>query len=133
MPGGGFRRSEPGRADHHRPPRIACGPAAVRGPSGHRRQAGSRRYAVDLRRASRRGEDAGDHARRRAAGPVRAAVVHDLRRAAGHHAQREGHRHRPIVINTWESIHMDMDEGKPCELADDAHDLGVEMLVIDDG
>lgn len=42
-------------------------------------------------------------------------------------------RRRPIVVNTWEAIYMKMDEDKLVELAADARDLGIEMLVIDDG
>lgn len=42
-------------------------------------------------------------------------------------------RRRPIVVNTWEAIYMKMDEDKLVELASSAKDLGIEMLVIDDG
>ncbi|KAA8827095.1 alpha-galactosidase [Bifidobacterium myosotis] len=42
-------------------------------------------------------------------------------------------RRRPIVVNTWEAIYMKMDEDKLVELAESAKDLGIEMLVIDDG
>ena len=42
-------------------------------------------------------------------------------------------RRRPIVVNTWEAIYMKMDEDKLVEIAEQAKDLGIEMLVIDDG
>ena len=42
-------------------------------------------------------------------------------------------RRRPIVVNTWEAIYMKMDEAKLVDVACSAKDLGIEMLVIDDG
>lgn len=42
-------------------------------------------------------------------------------------------RRRPIVLNTWEAVHMDMDRESLTDMARKAADLGVEMLVVDDG
>ncbi|MBT1165957.1 alpha-galactosidase [Bifidobacterium simiarum] len=42
-------------------------------------------------------------------------------------------RRRPIVLNTWEAVHMAMDLGSLTDMARSAADLGVEMLVVDDG
>ena len=39
----------------------------------------------------------------------------------------------PVVLNTWEAVHMDMDETSLESMARSAKDLGVEMLVVDDG
>ncbi len=40
---------------------------------------------------------------------------------------------RPVVINSWEAVFMDFTEDKILEIAETAKDLGVEMLVLDDG
>ncbi len=42
-------------------------------------------------------------------------------------------RERPIVLNNWEATYFAFDEAKLLELARTAADLGVEMLVLDDG
>ncbi|WP_163200220.1 MULTISPECIES: alpha-galactosidase [Bifidobacterium] len=42
-------------------------------------------------------------------------------------------RRSPIVVNTWEAVHMDMDESSLISMARSAKDLGMEMLVVDDG
>ncbi|WP_165777258.1 alpha-galactosidase [Bifidobacterium primatium] len=42
-------------------------------------------------------------------------------------------RRSPIVVNTWEAVHMDMDEASLTAMARSAKDLGMEMLVVDDG
>lgn len=42
-------------------------------------------------------------------------------------------RRRPIVVNTWEAVHMDMDEHQLIDMARSAAELGAEMLVVDDG
>ncbi len=40
---------------------------------------------------------------------------------------------RPVVINSWEAVFMDFTENKILEIAETAKDLGVEMMVLDDG
>lgn len=40
---------------------------------------------------------------------------------------------RPILINNWEATYFDFDEKKLLEIAKDASELGIEMLVMDDG
>jgi alpha-galactosidase len=40
---------------------------------------------------------------------------------------------RPIVINNWEATYFDFNETKLTEIAEAAHELGVEMFVLDDG
>ena len=40
---------------------------------------------------------------------------------------------RPTYLNSWESAYFDINEDKVLSLADKANDIGVEMLVLDDG
>lgn len=40
---------------------------------------------------------------------------------------------RPVLINSWEAVFMDFDNAKLVELAKAAKDMGVDMLVMDDG
>lgn len=40
---------------------------------------------------------------------------------------------RPIVLNTWETMHFDFDEDKLIKLAQNGKELGAELLVLDDG
>lgn len=40
---------------------------------------------------------------------------------------------RPTYLNTWEAAYFDIDERKVLELADKANNIGVDMLVLDDG
>ncbi len=42
-------------------------------------------------------------------------------------------RDRPIVINNWEATYFDFDEPKLLAIASAAHDLGIELFVLDDG
>lgn len=42
-------------------------------------------------------------------------------------------RRRPILINNWEATYFDFTGEKICEIARQAAELGVEMLVLDDG
>lgn len=39
----------------------------------------------------------------------------------------------PVALNTWEAMYFDLSEEKLRRLADEAHDMGFECLVIDDG
>lgn len=43
------------------------------------------------------------------------------------------YRSRPVLLNSWEACYFDFDTEKLLKLADQAHDLGIEMLVVDDG
>ncbi|MBP3899148.1 MAG: alpha-galactosidase [Mogibacterium sp.] len=40
---------------------------------------------------------------------------------------------RPVLINTWEAAFFDFDDRKLVEIAKSARDMGVEMVVMDDG
>ena len=40
---------------------------------------------------------------------------------------------RPVLLNSWEATYFDFDDTKILDLAKSAKDLGVEMLVLDDG
>lgn len=40
---------------------------------------------------------------------------------------------RPVLINNWEATYFDFDEKKLTELVDQAHNLGIELFVLDDG
>lgn len=40
---------------------------------------------------------------------------------------------RPILLNSWEASYFDFDGESICKLAKQAADLGIEMLVMDDG
>lgn len=42
-------------------------------------------------------------------------------------------KNRPILINNWEATYWDFTEEKIIEIAEKAHELGIEMLVLDDG
>lgn len=42
-------------------------------------------------------------------------------------------KERPILINNWEATYFDFNDGKLLEIASEAKDLGMEMLVLDDG
>ena len=43
------------------------------------------------------------------------------------------HSHRPVLINNWEATYFDFNEEKLLQIAEKAKDLGIEMLVLDDG
>ena len=51
------------------------------------------------------------------------------------HIVRGRHQHalRPILVNNWEATYFDFDDEKIDKLADCAADLGIELLVLDDG
>lgn len=51
------------------------------------------------------------------------------------HVSPERFRHMPrrTYLNTWEAAYFDVNEAKVLELAKKAKDIGVEMLVLDDG
>ena len=43
------------------------------------------------------------------------------------------YKERPILINSWEAYYFDFDTTKIKSLIKEAHELGIEMLVLDDG
>ena len=43
------------------------------------------------------------------------------------------HQKRPILINNWEATYFDFDEEKLIAIARESAELGIEMLVMDDG
>ncbi len=43
------------------------------------------------------------------------------------------HKPRPTYLNTWEAAYFDVNENKVLALADKAKEVGVDMLVLDDG
>jgi alpha-galactosidase len=43
------------------------------------------------------------------------------------------YKERPILINNWEATYFDFNESKLLEIAREAKNLGMEMLVLDDG
>lgn len=43
------------------------------------------------------------------------------------------HQQRPILINNWEATYYDFTDEKLVAIAKQAHELGIEMLVLDDG
>ena len=47
--------------------------------------------------------------------------------------ERFADRPRPTYLNTWEAAYFDVDEARVLDLADRAVELGVDMLVLDDG
>ena len=42
-------------------------------------------------------------------------------------------KQRPIVINTWEAVHFDINEELLLDFADKAAEIGIDTLVVDDG
>ncbi len=64
-----------------------------------------------------------------------AHLSHDLHRCISEHVIRWKHKDepRPVLINSWEACYFDFDGEKILKLARDAKDLGIEMLVLDDG
>jgi alpha-galactosidase len=47
--------------------------------------------------------------------------------------ERFRHKPRPTYLNTWEAAYFDVNENKVLHLADKAKEIGVDMLVLDDG
>lgn len=43
------------------------------------------------------------------------------------------HEDRPILINNWEATYFDFNEAKLMTIVNQAHQLGIEMFVLDDG
>ncbi len=51
------------------------------------------------------------------------------------HICRGGYAHklRPVLINSWETAYFDFNGDTICRLAEDAAELGIDMVVMDDG
>ena len=47
--------------------------------------------------------------------------------------ERFRHKPRPTYLNTWEAAYFDVNQDKVLHLADKAVEIGVDMLVLDDG
>ena len=62
-------------------------------------------------------------------------LSHNLHRLYRKHLCRGRYRDipRPVLINNWEATYFDFDGGKLERIAAQAKELGVEMLVLDDG
>ncbi|RDU22669.1 alpha-galactosidase [Anaerosacchariphilus polymeriproducens] len=59
-------------------------------------------------------------------------IYHDVYRdhlCRGNYAKKQ----RPVLINNWEATYFDFDEQKILDIASMAADVGIEMLVMDDG
>ncbi|WP_099469616.1 alpha-galactosidase [Konateibacter massiliensis] len=63
------------------------------------------------------------------------ALSHIFHRAFRHNLCRGDYKlkRRPILINNWEATYFDFNKDKLVEIAKTAAELGVEMLVMDDG
>ena len=63
------------------------------------------------------------------------ALSDNYHRLIRNHVCRGPHRNarRPVLINNWEATYFDFTGEKIVEIAKQAADLGVEMLVLDDG
>ncbi|MFI3318259.1 MAG: alpha-galactosidase [Rikenellaceae bacterium] len=46
---------------------------------------------------------------------------------------QDGDQERPIVLNSWEGVHFDIEESSICDMIADAAGMGVEIFVLDDG
>ena len=42
-------------------------------------------------------------------------------------------RERPVLLNSWEGMYFEINEEKMLTLAEEAAELGIELLVMDDG
>lgn len=62
-------------------------------------------------------------------------LSHQFHRVIREHVCRGKYKlaERPILINNWEATYFDFNEDKLLEIAKGAADLGVDMLVMDDG
>lgn len=62
-------------------------------------------------------------------------LSHNFHRIISDHICRGKYKYarRPILINNWEATYFNFDEEKILKIASQAADLGIEMLVLDDG
>lgn len=63
------------------------------------------------------------------------ALSHNFHRIISEHICRGKYKYarRPILINNWEATYFDFNEEKILKIAGQAAELGIEMLVLDDG
>ncbi|MCC8126470.1 MAG: alpha-galactosidase [Clostridiales bacterium] len=64
-----------------------------------------------------------------------AQLSHNFHRVIREHICRGNYQYaeRPVLINSWEAVYFDFDTDKIVKIARDAAELGVDMLVLDDG
>lgn len=64
-----------------------------------------------------------------------ATLSHRFHHFIRHHICRGRYKleRRPVLINNWEATYLDFDDEKIIEIASQAAELGIEMLVLDDG
>lgn len=62
-------------------------------------------------------------------------LSHNLQRCVREHVCRGYWRDRvrPVLINSWEAFYFDFDGDRLVEFAKLAHEVGIELLVVDDG
>lgn len=62
-------------------------------------------------------------------------LSHNFHKTIRHHVCRGEYKlaERPILINNWEATYFDFDSDKILHIAQQAAELGVDMLVLDDG
>lgn len=62
-------------------------------------------------------------------------ISHNFHKLVRHHICKGYYknRRRPVLINNWEATYFDFDTDKLVSIAKEAVDLGIEMLVMDDG
>lgn len=62
-------------------------------------------------------------------------LSHNFHRTIRHHVCRGKYKlaKRPVLINNWEATYFDFDSDKILSIARQAAELGVDMLVLDDG
>lgn len=62
-------------------------------------------------------------------------LSHNFHKAIRHHVCRGEYKlaERPVLINNWEATYFDFDSDKILHIAQQAAELGVDMLVLDDG
>lgn len=64
-----------------------------------------------------------------------ARLSHNFHRVIREHICRGNYQYaeRPVLINSWEAVYFDFDTDKIMKIARSAAELGVDMLVLDDG
>ncbi len=62
-------------------------------------------------------------------------LSYNLHQCIRHHVCRGEYKTsvRPVLINSWETSYFDIDANNLCRLAKEAAQLGIDMLVMDDG
>ena len=62
-------------------------------------------------------------------------LTHRFHHVIRHHVCRGAYKlsQRPVLINNWEATYFDFDDAKIERIAEQAAELGIDMLVLDDG